>query len=128
MSQLLFSGSARFRDGDSSGSGMLRRPRRVRLRVYGDGLEFAGQRLGYEALDEAVLISVRQFFVPSFVLRVESGGKTLNFGVNSDPFWRGELPFAVRRVRGKVRLPLVFKLLRLVLLGGLAWLGWRVLT
>jgi len=124
----LFSTSARFRDGVSSGSGVLRRPRRVRLRIHGDALEFAGQHLSYEALDEAVLISVRQFFVPSYVLRVESGGKTLSFGVNSNPFWCGELPFAVRRVKGKVRLPLVFKLLRLVLLGGLAWLAWRVLA
>jgi len=128
VSQPLFSGSARFRDGVSSGSGVRMRPRRVRLRVFNDALEFAGQRLDYEAVDEAVLISVRQFFVPSFVLRVESGGKTLSFGVNSNPFWRGELPFPVRRVRGKVRLPLVFKLLRLFFLGGLAWVGWRLLA
>lgn len=128
MNRLLFAAQAKFADGETRAGRGLHRARRLRLRVYDDALEFGGERIEYEAIDEAVLISLHQLFIPSFVLRVESAGRTLRFGVNSDAFWRGELPFVVRRVRGRVRLSRAAQGLRLALLAAMAWFVWRLLS
>ncbi|MFT7461770.1 MAG: hypothetical protein ACI9EF_000104 [Pseudohongiellaceae bacterium] len=127
VSQLLFATGAKFSDGEALG-----RARRVRLRIFDDGIEVDHRRIAYAEIEEVVLISIRQLFVRSFVLRVESAGKTLKFGVSSHSFWRGELPFAARRVRGRVRLHPVVRVLRLclsvLLVAAVVWLVWSSLA
>jgi len=128
VSELQFACQAKCLEGDEGRRGVLGRSRRVRLRVYDDALEYDGKRIVYESVDEAVLISIRQLFIPSFVLRVETQGRTIRFGVNSDAFWRGGLPLPVRRVRGRVRLNPLSKALRLALLVALVWYAWQRLS
>jgi hypothetical protein len=128
VSELQFACQAKYVEGDERSSSPLGRSRRVRLRVYDDVLEFDGKRIAYESIDEAVLISIRQLFIPSFVLRIECAGRTVRFGVNSDAFWRGDLPLPVRRVRGRVRLNPLSKVLRVALLLALIWYAWKRLS
>ncbi len=72
--------------------------RRGWLKVMPDALECGDWRIPYAEIDEAVLFSIRSaLLIPGYVLWVRSAGRTWQFGLNPGRFWKGELPFPVRR-------------------------------
>jgi len=73
--------------------------RRGKLYVMSDALELGDWRIPYSEIDEAILFSIRQMFIPCYVLCVTSKGKTYQFGLNPGSFWEGNLPFPIRRER-----------------------------
>jgi hypothetical protein len=62
-------------------------------------LECGDWRIPYDAIDEAVLFSTKQMFIPCYVPRAAAGGRIYQFGLNPGLFWRGDLPFPVIRVQ-----------------------------
>lgn len=79
------------------------RMRRGILQVTDLGLVMGDLTIRYEKIDEALLLSTRTWFIPGYVLRVRSGRTIHDFCVNWGRFWKGELPFPVRRMKAKVR-------------------------
>jgi hypothetical protein len=61
-------------------------------------------RIPYEQIREAVLFSFRSsYLLPGYILKVDTGAAIYQFGLNGwGRFWKGELPFPVRRERGKL--------------------------
>ncbi len=76
--------------------------RRALLKVRRDGLQCRDWFIPYDEIQEAVLQSVWPGLIPGYVLVVRAGGKTYQFGLNWSRFWKGDLPFPVRREKGKV--------------------------
>ena len=76
--------------------------RRAILRVTSDAFECADWKIPYCEIDDAVLFSTRQLLIPGYVLRVRSAGKIYQFGLNPGRYWKGELPFPVRREKAKL--------------------------
>ena len=102
--------------------------RRAILKVMPDALVCGAWNIPYQDIDEAVLFSVWGMLVPGFVLRVKSRGRIYQFGLNWSPFWRRELPFPVRREKGKLKWSVFSILVRLVAAGYLLYLAWRHLV
>ena len=86
--------------------GGLLSARRGRLVVGPESLRFGNRVIPYSEVEEALYVEYRQLFVPAAMLVLTTGSRTWRFGFRPATFWRGELPFAVRRVRGRVRLAL----------------------
>jgi len=77
--------------------------RRGILKVYPDRLACGDWTIPFAEIRESVLSSFRSTFgIPGYVLRVDTGAKTYHFGLNGNRFWKGELPFPVRRERTKL--------------------------
>lgn len=102
--------------------------RRAILKVMPDALVCGDWTIPYQDIEDAVLFSVWSTFVPGFVLRVKSRGKVYQFGLNWNPFWRRELPFPVRREKGKLRYSAFSIVVRLVAVGYLIYLAWKHLA
>jgi hypothetical protein len=96
--------------------------RRGILKVSTNALECGDWRIPYDTIEEAVLFSVRQMFIPGYVLCVKAGGTIYQFGLNTGQFWRGELPFPVRREAARLRYSWFSILVRLVAVGAVAYL------
>jgi hypothetical protein len=71
--------------------------RRGILEVRPDALASDDWVIPYSEIDEAILYSVRQMFIPGYVLLVRSRGATYQFGLNWGRFWSRDLPFPARR-------------------------------
>lgn len=99
--------------------------RRGTLKVFDDHLECGDWCVNYADIREAVLYSVRSnFVIPCYVLKVETAEKQYHFGLNPGKFWKSELPFPVRREKGRLGYSLFSLAVRAVLIGYLLYLGW----
>jgi len=74
--------------------------RRGILKVFGDRLECGNWNIPYSAITEAVLRSMPWLLTKAHVLVVRTAETTYQFGLNPSSFWRGELPFTVKRQEG----------------------------
>jgi hypothetical protein len=98
--------------------------RRGTLRVMSDALEFGNLRMHYDEIDEAVLIATSQMFIPCYVLRIVCKDRIYQFGLNPGSYWKGELPFSVKRVRmrlGYSWFSMVARVIGALLAGYLVW-------
>ncbi len=98
--------------------------RRGILKVMPNALVCGDWRIPYDEIDEAVLLSIRSV-LPGFLLRVKSRGTVYQFGLNWNPFWRKELPFAVSREKGKLKYSAFSIVVRAILLGYVLYLIWK---
>ncbi|MBM4032530.1 MAG: hypothetical protein FJ291_12195 [Planctomycetes bacterium] len=99
--------------------------RRGILRVMPDALVCGDWTIPYQDIDEAVLFSLWGLFVPGYVLRIRSRGRIYQFGLNWNPFWKRELPFPVRRQKGKLQHSGFSIVVRLVFVGYLIYFAWK---
>jgi len=101
--------------------------RRAKLYVTDTELRCRDWRIPYEQIQDAVLFSFRgSYFLPGYVLRVDTGATTYQFGLNGwGRFWKGDLPFAVRRERGRLSHSPFSIALRLFAIGCLAYWAWQ---
>ncbi|MEW4570273.1 hypothetical protein AB1L88_20595 [Tautonia sp. JC769] len=76
--------------------------RRGILEVREDALACGDWVIPYQEIEEAVLYSVSQAFIPGYVLMVRTRGVIYQFGLNWGRYWGRELPFPVRREKGKL--------------------------
>ena len=103
--------------------------RRAMLKVFDDHLECGDWRIDYEDIITATLYSVRaQFFLPAFVLRVETGSTTYHFGLNAGSFWKGDLPFPVQREKARMRYSPFSIAVRVIFLSGIVYFVWTLLN
>ena len=73
--------------------------RRGTLKVFADRLECGDWSIPYTDIEESILRSGAGLLFPGYVLQVRTKDKTYQFGLNPMPFWKGDLPFSVRRAR-----------------------------
>lgn len=102
--------------------------RRGSLRIFDDHLECGDWRIDYSDIRNAVLYSFRSVFlrIPGYILTVETSEQTYHFGLNGwGNFWMGDLPFAVKREKGKLGFTWFSILVRLVLLGFIGYMVWK---
>ena len=98
--------------------------RRGTLKVKKDALECGDWRIPFDEIEEAVLFSIWSI-VPGYLLRVKSKGKIYQFGLNWNPFWKKKLPFPVSREKRKLKYSPFSIIVRLILLGYVAYLVWK---
>ncbi len=102
------------------------RIRRGILQVTDSALVMGDLTIRYEKIDEALLLSTRTWFIPGYVLRVRTERTIHDFCVNWGRFWKGELPFPVRRVKARVRwTPSAVAIRALLIAAVLYWLWTR---
>jgi hypothetical protein len=53
-------------------------------------------------------------FIPGYILRIRTNSQIYQFGLNSGAFWKGELPFPVRRERIRLKYSPFSILIRLL--------------
>lgn len=99
--------------------------RRGILEVGADSLASGDWVIPYSEIDEAILYSVRQMFIPGDILLVKSRSVTYQFGLNWGPFWTRDLPFPVRRESARIGYSWYSIAVRVALLGLLAYWLWR---
>ncbi len=105
--------------------------RRGSLKIFDDRLECGDWRIDYTEIKDAVLCSVRSFFlrIPGYILTVETNDRTYHFGLNGwGPFWKGNLPFETRREKGKLGFTWFSIIVRLILFGYIGYLLWQWFT
>lgn len=101
--------------------------RRAILKLFPDRLQCGNWSIAYSDVDEAVLYSVRAGLlrIPCYVLRLETSDGTYHFGLNPGKYWKGDLPFPVRREVGTMRYSWTSLATRLVLAGCVIYWLWR---
>jgi hypothetical protein len=101
--------------------------RRAKLYVTKSELRCGNWRIPYEQIREAVLFSFRgSYLLPGYILKVDTGAAIYQFGLNGwGPFWKGELPFPVRRERGKLGASPFSFAIRIVAIAYLAYWVWQ---
>ena len=99
--------------------------RRGTLRVLSDALECGHWRIPYDSIDEAVLFSTRQMFIPCYVLRVSVDGTLYQFGLNPGSFWKGELPFPVQRETLRLKYSWFSIIVRTIAIAAIAYWIWQ---
>ena len=68
------------------------------LKVFADRLECGKWIIPNASIKEAILYSIRSnLFIPGYILKVVTDEKVFHFGLNWGGFWKGDLPFEVRR-------------------------------
>lgn len=101
------------------------RVREGKLRVWSDALQFEDWRIPYTELDDAVVTRV-QAISPSYFPRIKVKGKPYQFAIQKGgSFFKGDLPFPVRRAsargftwtRALVRLLIFLTGIALLILG-----------
>ncbi|MEM6810074.1 MAG: hypothetical protein AAF574_12620 [Pseudomonadota bacterium] len=99
--------------------------RRASLRIWSDRLECGDWVIPYVSIQEAVLVSLWQGIFPCYVLQVRTAEHTYSFGLNRGRFWKGDLPFEVRREKGKLGYSKFSIASRVFgLLGAVTWAWW----
>jgi len=100
--------------------------RRSRLKVFEDHLECGDWKIKNEEIKEATLYSIRSIlFFPGFVLMIKTEEKTYHFGLNGGKYWKGELPFDVKREKGKLGYDKISIIIRIMIIGYLVYLVWE---
>ena len=105
--------------------------RRDYLKVFADRLECGDWRIEYDELKHAVLYSFRSFFfrIPGYILTLETADRTYHFGLNGwGNFWKGDLPFEVRREKGQLGFSWFSIIVRLILFGWIVHELWQWFT
>ena len=102
--------------------------RRGILKIFDDHLELGPWNLFYSDFDEAILFSIRQTFIPGYVLRIKTQGTIYQFGLNYSRFWKRDLPFPVERQAMKLKLSRFSIAIRTVGLISLGYLLWQHFT
>lgn len=98
--------------------------RRGILKIYDDHLELGSWHLPYRDFDEAILFSIRQTFIPGYVLRIKTQGRIYQFGLNYNRFWKKDLPFPIERQAMGLKLSrfsIAIRIMSLISLGYLLW-------
>jgi hypothetical protein len=90
--------------------------RRAVLKIFEDHLECRDWTIHYEEIQEAILYSIRSFFIPGYVLRIQTRDKTFWFGLNWGKFWSNNPPFPMKRERKRMRYSWFSLMIRLVAL------------
>jgi len=98
--------------------------RRGTLQVLSDALECGDWRIPYDSISEAVLFSTRQMFIPCYVLRVAANGTIYQFGLNPGSFWKGDLPFPVKREKLRLKFSWFSIVVRVILLASIVYWLW----
>jgi len=99
--------------------------RRAILKVMPNALVCRNWVIPYDQIDEAILFSTRQLFIPCYLLRVKSGGTTYQFGLNPGGYWKGELPFPVKREKAKTSYSPFSLIIRILILAYIVYLIWE---
>lgn len=102
--------------------------RRGILKVYDDHLECRDWYIENHQIKNAVLFSLKYFFLPGYVLRIQTNEKTYHFGLNGNRFWKNDLPFPVIREKGKLRYSVSSILIRLFIAAYIVWQIWLYLS
>ena len=95
--------------------------RRAFLKVFEDRLECGDWNIPYSAIEKAELFQTRSGLIPCFILKARTADHTFQFGLNGNKFWKGELPFEVKRTKGRLKYSAFSICLRVALLAGLVW-------
>ena len=95
--------------------------RRAFLKIFRDRLECGDWNIPYSAIEEAELFQTRSGIIPCFILKARTADNTFQFGLNGNKFWKGDLPFQVKRTKGRLKYSVFSICLRIALIGGLAW-------
>lgn len=96
--------------------------RRALLEVWPDRLVCGDWTIRYDEIRGAVLFSVRSsFLIPGYVLRIRHGKDIYQFGLNWGRFWKGDLPFHVRREKATLGYSPWSLSVRIVIVGLLLW-------
>jgi hypothetical protein len=77
--------------------------RRAILKVMDDSLVCGNWTIPYSELKGAILYRVWATYMPCYILKVTTGEKSYQFGLNPRKFWKGELPFEVKREKAKLQ-------------------------
>ncbi len=99
--------------------------RRAILKVTPTALICGDWQIPYDQIDEAVLFSVWDTFIPGFVLRVKANGVIYQFGVNWNPFWKKELLFPVSREKGRLGYSAYSITIRIIMFGCAVYFIWK---
>ena len=99
--------------------------RRAILKIFDDRIECGDWTIPLSKISDAVLVTFRgNFFLEAHLLRIDTAEKTYHFGLNAGEFWKGELPFEVKRERRKLAYSwfrIIFRIILLCTLGYLLW-------
>lgn len=77
--------------------------RRGMLKVFDDRLVCGDWSIPFSEISEATLYSYQSsFFIPGYVLKVQTAQKTYHFGLNGSAYWKGDLPFPVKREKSNL--------------------------
>ncbi len=93
--------------------------RRAMLKIFPDRMECGDWHISYDQMQRAVLFETKQWFIPCYVLKVQTEDHTYQFGLNSNKFWKGDLPFRVEREKGRLRYSAFSIALRVAVVLGL---------
>ncbi len=101
--------------------------RRGRLKLFDDALECGDWSIQYKDVREAVLTSFRSHIlrIPAYVLAVRTDTQTYHFGLNGWGYWKGVLPFPVKRTQARLRMSLFSFLVRVMVLGYMFHVVWK---
>ncbi|KLU03610.1 hypothetical protein RISK_004037 [Rhodopirellula islandica] len=104
--------------------------RRARLRLFDDHLVCGDWTVHYEDIREAVLASFRSpiLRIPGYVLSARTDDHTYHFGLNGWRYWKGDLPFPVKRANTRLRMSWLSMVARAILIGYVAYAVWRWAT
>ena len=104
--------------------------RRAQLKLYDDRLQCGDWTIHYDEIRDVVLASFRSplLRIPGYVLSIRTDTKTYHFGLNGRRYWKGELPFPVKRTDSKLRMSAISFLARAVLIGYAVYFVWRWLS
>lgn len=95
--------------------------RRGRLYIMADSLKCGNWKIPYSEIDEAIVYSMPWLFTRAYILFVKSKGQIYQFGLNPSRFWKGELPFPVKREKINNKYWNVINVLRYVIFGYLLY-------
>jgi hypothetical protein len=100
--------------------------RRGTLKVFPDRLECGDWTIPYARVSDATLYSIRSnFVIPGYLLRVATDDTTYHFGLNAGSFWRSDLPFDVKREKGKLSYSAFSIAVRVAAVGALLYWIWE---
>ena len=71
----------------------------------------------YSEIDEAILYKMPWYFPTFYVLCVKSKGQIYQFGLDPTLFWKGELPFPVKREKASSDYLNVVNIIRIIFFG-----------
>jgi hypothetical protein len=101
--------------------------RRGYLKIFDDQLRCGGWTIPYRDIEEAILFTGWGIFLPGHVLLVRTRKRSYKFGLNLGRFWKGELPFEVKRGGYRFRRSWTLIAVRIATLAALAYCAWNLL-
>lgn len=96
------------------------------LYVMSDSLKCGNWEIPYSEIDEAILYSIPWLFAQAYVLLVKSKGQIYQFGLNPSFFWKGDLPFLVKREKINNRYWNNINIIRFIICGILILLIYQI--